>query len=54
MYPLGCNGGLHTIITVVSLILGTDSVTYTPDILIGIVIKNTADEPIKLKYYWKS
>ena len=54
MYPLGYNGGLQVILTVVSLILGTDSVTYIPDILIGIVVNSTPDEPIKLKFTVKS
>ena len=50
MYPLGYDGGLHVMLTVVSLILSIDSVTYIPDIRTGIVIKNTADEPINLKF----
>ena len=54
MYPLGYNGGLQVILTVVSLILGTDLVTYMSNIWIGIVINCTPDEPIKLKITLKS
>ena len=54
MYPLGYNGGLQVILTVVSLILGTDTVTFISDIRIGIVVSSTPDEPIKLKFTIKS
>ena len=44
MRPLGYSGGLHVILTAVSLMLGTDSVIYTPDIITGIVTNNTGDD----------
>ena len=54
MYPLGYIGGLQVILTVVSLILGTDSVTFISDIRIGIVVNCTPDEPIKIKITLKT
>ena len=47
--PLGYCGGVHVRLTAVSLILGIDSVTYTPAICIGSVNIETGDDTTVIK-----
>ena len=52
--PLGYCGGVHVRLTAVSLILGIDSVTYTPAICIGSVNIETGDDATIVKMVYQS